>query len=137
MRKHPCEGCVDAVRSFYGIDGYLCNFALNTGICRSLICPPAEGCTVKSTRPRPERNPAGVDRAGFVIRRRILPSCSQKTIRSHVVPVDRVRGMASKGMSDPQIAKELGFSRDSIYKCRKRNNIPPGLRARGDGKWKE
>ena len=126
--KHPCEGCVDAVQSIYGIDGMICNYCLNTGMARQLICPPGKDCTVKSTVPRPEAMER-YDPGGYVVRRKVG--------KPEKLPIGEVRKMAVQGMSDAQIAVVFGVAKNTVYETRKRHNIPPGSRARGELTWKE
>ena len=38
MGKHPCEGCVDAVKDINGVDGYRCGYSEHNRRSRLKIC---------------------------------------------------------------------------------------------------
>jgi hypothetical protein len=42
MGKHPCEGCVDAVKDINEVDGYRCGYSEHNRRSRLKICPPRE-----------------------------------------------------------------------------------------------
>lgn len=126
MGKHPCEGCVDWVpRSSTGGFAYAggcCDYIGHTGHARSLICPPGEKCTVKSTTPRNTRVER-YDRGGYPIRQ------PGKLGPPERIPVNKVRELAGKGLSNAKIAKEIGFSKSAVRACIMRYNIVKGVEA--------
>ena len=112
--EHPCKGCVDAVVSPMGVGGYLCDYLVRNGRPRSLICPPGQGCTTKSVRPRTKdevKADAGRDPAPgrFV--------CWDQQL---------ARRLYGQGLSDGEIARRVGVSgRQVICQWRQRNSLPP------------
>lgn len=121
MEKHPCEGCIDWVPISPTNTHYsrVCDYIGRTGHARSLICPPGEGCTVKSTKPR-KKQTERYDRGGYPIKQKGKVGPPER------IPVGKVRELAALGWSDYRIAKEIGFAKTSVMACRRRHNIPRG-----------
>lgn len=110
MANHPCKGCVDAAQ----VGGYvICDYAAHTGRLRSAICPPGAACTVKSTVPRKAGYMEGIEARRAPMRR------SRRTAWSQ----DKALALWRKGMTDREIAGQLGVQRHVINCWRRRNGL--------------
>lgn len=114
---HPCKGCVDACEVQSNRREYTCDFLLHNGHARSLICPPGALCTVKSTVPRstiPATEQPAIGKGG----RRI---CWDQV---------EARRLWKLGLSDAEISRRIGTSKQNIQAWRTRR----GMKANGRGK---
>lgn len=115
--SHPCKGCVDACVVQSGHGNYTCDYLLNNGHARSLICPPGELCTVKSTVPR-STIPATEQPALGTAGRRL---CWDQV---------EARRLWKLGLSDAEIARRVGTSKQNVQAWRTRR----GMKANGRAK---
>lgn len=112
--SHPCKGCVDACQLQANREEYTCDYLLHNGHPRSLICPPGELCTVKSTVPResiPDAEQPALGTAG----RRLCWDQAE------------ARRLWKLGLSDAEIARRVGTVRQNVRAWRLRR----GLKANG------
>lgn len=111
---HPCKGCVDAYRIHGSINLYVCDYMLHNGKARSLICPPGELCTVKSTVPRIT-----------------IPAIEQPALgtagRRLCWDQNEAKRLWKLGMSDAEIARRVGTARQNVRAWRLRR----GMKANG------
>lgn len=123
MENQYCKGCAYYVLlSPTNSDGGMrvCDYIGFTGKARSKICPAGEGCTVKAKTPEMP-SAERYDQGGYPVRRRRRGPKSR-------IDAGAVRRMAGQGMSDPRIARALGCSVNTVFKVRKENGIPPGVK---------
>lgn len=106
MDKH-CANCI--YRCYITAGLYCCDYIGYTGHARSLICPPGARCTEKRTVRRAPPNPNGRPKAVF----------------DEAICMELYR----KGMSDIQIGKRLGLSKNPIASWRARNKLPANGRS--------
>lgn len=105
-----CAGC-DHWKSlgWHGGSGkarMACHYSLDTGHCRSLICPPGSQCTVRSVK--------GVLKQA----RAPMHKYDSAASRCRKAPVEEFKKLYQKGLFDEQIAEQTGAARSTVANWR-------------------
>jgi len=94
----------------------MCEYCLDTGRARSLICPTGVGCTEHTKFGKEKGRPYG---ARGKSTRRGVPAPNRK------LDYDRARGLYDEGLTDSAIARLCGVSAASVNNWRRKNGLPP------------